>query len=43
MVNLTIYNLAMVGFAIIILPKIDLVIMYLTIICLDMVNWTIIF
>jgi len=40
MVNLTNLNLAMVGFVIIILLKISLVIKYLTIIHLDMVNWT---
>ncbi len=32
MVNLTIFNLTMVGFAIIILPTISLIIIYLTII-----------
>jgi hypothetical protein len=32
----------MVGFSMIILPKISLVVIYLTIIYLDMVNWTII-
>jgi hypothetical protein len=40
MVNLTNLNLTMVGFVIIILLKISLVIKYLTIIHLDMVNWT---
>jgi len=42
MVDFTNSNLAMVGFAIIIWPKISLVIIYLTIIYLDMVHWTII-
>jgi hypothetical protein len=35
-------NLAMVGFAIIILPKISLVIIYWIVIYLNMVNWPII-
>jgi hypothetical protein len=38
MVNLTIFNLAMVGFAIIISLKISVIIIYLTIVYLDMVN-----
>jgi hypothetical protein len=41
MVYFTISNLVIVGFITIILPKISLVIIYLTIIYLDMVNWTI--
>jgi len=38
MVYFTISNLVIVGFITIILPKISLVIIYLTIIYLDMVN-----